>query len=195
MAASLRIPARHVVCGIISIGDPFQLVVLAAFGRNREMRKYRTAFAYLIGIGCGVAYIYILAQLFGRVLVRNPINQWLIEKLAKTGHDVGYNIAIYSHDFLVYLIVALPFAVVLSRLPPRNSWKYLLVALATSLVLQYWVPITDPSALIRLAELWQFYIGLGMSILGLPFAFAAVSVVSRKGTTPTEVGITNTGIQ
>jgi hypothetical protein len=159
------------------------------------MTKYRTVSAYLLGVGCGVAYIYILAELFGRVLVPNPINQWLIEKFARAGHDVEYNIAVYSHDFLIYFIVAIPFAVVLSRLPPKNSWKYLFVALATSLVLQYWVPITDLAALARLAELWQFYVGLAMSILGLPLAFAAVSAVSKKDTIPTKVRIENTDIE
>jgi len=159
------------------------------------MTKYRTVFAYLTGVGCGVAYIYILAQLFGRVLVPNPVNLWLLEKLAKTGHEVEYKIAIYSHDFLIYVIVAVPFAVVLSRLPPKNSWKYLLVALATSLVLQYWAPITDPTALANLAKLWQFYVGLGISIVGLPLAFAAVSAVSNKRLAPKKERTANTGIE
>jgi hypothetical protein len=159
------------------------------------MTKYRTMFTYLFGAGCGIAYVYILAQLFGRVLVPNPINQWLIDKLARTGHEVEYKVAIYSHDFLIYFIVAVPFAVLLSRLPPKNNWKYLLVALATSLVIQYWGPITDLAVLTRLAGMWQFYVGLAMSTLSLPLAFAAVSAISKKGATPADVSIKNTNIE
>ena len=159
------------------------------------MTKYRTVFACLTGVGCGVAYIYILAQLFGRVLVRNPIHLWLLERLAKTGHEAEYKIAVYLHDFLIYFIVAVPFAVVLSRLPPINSWKYLHVALATSLVLQYWGPITDPAALANLAELWQFYVGLGISILGLPLAFAAASAVNNRVIAPRKERTANIGIE
>ena len=147
------------------------------------MRNRRKALAYLIGAGCGFAYTYILVQLFGRVLVFNPINEWLLENLARAGHEVGYRIAIYSHDFLIYIIVAIPFAVVLSRLPPKNNWMYLLVALATSLVVQYGVLFSDLSRLISVAGHWQFYVGLGMSILGLPLAFAAVTALSKDEAT------------
>ena len=140
-----------------------------------------TAIAYLIGVGCGATYGYLLSEIFGRLLVPNPINQWLIEKLARTGHEVAYTIAIYTHDFLIYLIVALPVAFVLSRLPPKYSWKYLSVALGTLLVLIYWPLILEPSRLIRLADNWRSYVGLGMYILALPLAFVAVSVLSKNG--------------
>ena len=135
----------------------------------------------MIAVGCGATYVYVLSLIFGRLLVPNPINQWLIEKLARTGHEFEYSIAIYLHDFLIYVIVALPLALVLSRLPPKNDWKYLFTALAASLVPQYWVLIFEPSRLIRLAEHWQFYVGLAMSIFGLSLAFTAVSVLAKNG--------------
>lgn len=135
---------------------------------------------YLIGVGCGAAYIYVLSEIFGRLLVPNPFNQWLIENLAKTGHEVEYRIVIYTQDFFIYLIVALPVAFVLSRLPPKYSWKYLFAALGTSLALQYWPIIIEPARLIGVVNHWQFYVGLGMSIIALPLTFAVVYVLGKN---------------
>lgn len=143
------------------------------------MNSRRTVLSYLIGIGCGYVYIYILAKLFGQVLNPNPINQWLLEYLAKAGHEVGYFVAIYAHDVLLYIIVAIPFALLLSRLPPKNEWKYLFVALATSLVVPNWILFAEPSRLAILAEHLPFYVGTVISILGLPIAFAIVTTLSR----------------
>jgi hypothetical protein len=143
------------------------------------MRNRSSALSFLIGVGCGLGYIFILAQLFGRLLVPNPINHWLNQKLASTGHEVEYRIAVYAHDFLIYIIVAIPVALVLARLRPINSWKYLLVALGTSLIVQYWDLITDPSGLINLARHWHFYVGLGISVFALPLTFAAVIAVGK----------------
>jgi len=139
----------------------------------------RTSTAFLISVGCGTAYIYVLSEIFGRLLVPNPINQWLIEKLARTGHETEYRLAIYTHDFLIYLIIAFPVAFALSRLPPKYSWKYLFAALGTSLALQYWPLVWEPSRLLSLAEHWQFYVGLAMSTFALPIAYAAISMLGK----------------
>ncbi len=147
------------------------------------MSKRLTAISYAAAVACGAVYIFVLAEVFGRLLVSNPVNRWLIEKLAKTGHEVEYNAAIYSHDLFVYVLIALPLAILLSLLPPRNNWKYLLAALATSIILQYWAPITDPSVLPHLGKHWRFYVGLGISLLGFPLAYSAVLAVRKRTTT------------
>ena len=143
------------------------------------MRNRSSALSLSIAVGCGLVYIFMLAQVFGLLLVPNPINHWLTENLANTGHEVEYRIAVYAHDFLVYIIVAIPVAVVLARLRPINSWRYLLVALGASLMVQYWDLITDPAGLINLAKYWHFYVGLGISAFALPLTFAAVASVGK----------------
>jgi hypothetical protein len=143
------------------------------------MRNRSSALSLLVAVGCGLVYIFILEQVFGRLLVPNPINHWLIENLANTGHEVEYRIAVYAHDFLIYIVVAIPVAVVLARLRPINSWRCLLVALGTSLMVQYWDLITDPAGLINLAKYWHFYVGLGISVFALPLTFTAVTAVGK----------------
>lgn len=154
------------------------------------MRKSQIALAYLISVGCGATYIYVLSLIFGRLLIPNPINQWLIEKLVRTGREFEYYVAIYSHDFLIYVIVAMPLALVLCRLQPKNSWRYLFTAVATSWLLQYWPLIVEPSRLMTIlkwAGHWKTYAGLAMSILPLPLAFAVVSRYGKcKGPTSPE---------
>lgn len=148
------------------------------------MTIYGKSLAYLIAAGCGVIYIIAIVEIFGRVLVPNPINEWLIEKLATAGHGVAYTIAIYSHDFLIYIIVAVPFALMLSLLRPRYSWKYLIAALIASLAAHYWLPLTEPDRLMHLVQSWRFWVGLGMSVLGLPIAFVTMTLLGRRGTVP-----------
>jgi hypothetical protein len=80
---------------------------------------------------------------------------------------------------------------VLSHLQPKKSWRYLLTAVATSWLLQYWPLIVEPSRLMTLlkwAGHWKTYVGLAMSILALPLAFAAVTRYGkRKSPTESEV--------
>ena len=144
------------------------------------MSKRINAIYYSTAVACGAVYVFILGEIFGRLLVPNPVNLWLIEKLAKTGRNAEYNAIVYLHDLLIFILIALPFTLLLAMLPPRNSWKYLLIALATSLALQYWPAITDYSVLTSLGKLWQFYVGLGISLLGFPLAFSIVLVVRKR---------------
>jgi hypothetical protein len=154
------------------------------------MKQQRELIKLLAATLSGVAYIYVLSLMFGHVLVPNPINQWLIEDLAKTGNELGYNVAIYTHDLLVYVVVAIPFAVMLSRLPPKNAWKYLLFALGASLLSQYWILIAEPSRLVTLVEHWQFFVGLGISMTGLPIAFALITAFHRDSGPPSSESAT-----
>ena len=144
------------------------------------MSKRLTALSYSAAVACGAMYSYVLSEAFGRLLVPNPLNRWLIENLAKTGHEAAYYVAIYSHDLLIYVLIALLFALLIALLPPRNSWKYLSVALATSLLLQYWPAISDPWPWITLSKNWRFYVGLCISMLGLPLAFSAVMAIRKR---------------
>ena len=142
---------------------------------------YQKGLAHLMAAVCGAVYIVVVAEVFGRILVPNPINQWLIESLARTGYEKQYTIAIYTHDSLIYLIVALPVAFALSHFRPKYGWRYVFTALGTSLALQYWPLIWEPSRLQEFAGHWQFYLGLGMSTLALPIAFAVVSCLGKTG--------------
>jgi len=134
----------------------------------------------IIAAGCGAAYSYVLSILFGRVLMPNPINLFLLEKLAKNGREFEYYLAIYAHDFLLYVIAALPFAFVISRLPPIGNWSNLLIALTVSLALHYWAPIAALSSFVSLARHWQFYVELGFSVLALPIAFSVARSLRRR---------------
>ncbi len=148
------------------------------------MSKFVLMPGRIIAAGCGAAYSYVPSILFGRVLVSNPINLFLLEKLAKTGREFEYYLAIYALDFLLYVIVALPIAFAISRLPPKGNWSNLLIALAVSLAMHYWVPIVDLSSFVSLARHWQFYVELGFSVLALPLAFAVARALQRHSNSP-----------
>ena len=69
-------------------------------------------------------------SLFWAWLVRNnPVAEWLLKTLAPQGHELLYGVAIYAHDFMINLVVSLPFVYLVSRLKPLASiWLFLLFA-------------------------------------------------------------------
>ena len=74
-------------------------------------------------------------SLFWAWLVRNnPVADWLLTTLVPQGHELLYGVAIYAHDFVINLVVSLPFVYLVSRLKPLASiWLFLLFAVSFEL--------------------------------------------------------------
>ena len=99
------------------------------------MSRKLVILCYLAAAASGIFYAFVLAEFFGQFAHVNPVNLWLIENVARAGHDVVYSALISVHDLLVYILIALPLAWMLAVLPPRNSWRYIAIFVATSFVL------------------------------------------------------------
>jgi glycopeptide antibiotics resistance protein len=129
---------------------------------------------YIFSLIIGAFYAVVVSLFWGVYAVVNPLNDWLIEIFANQGRDTAYYFAIYSHDVIANILLALPFAFLISIIPPRRSWKLLGVALLTSLILLYWRIIFDFGSLFLLSKHWAFWTGLAMAIASPSLAFAAV---------------------
>ena len=113
---------------------------------------------------------------WGGYAANSPINDWLLDTLAEPGHETMYLVAIYVHDVIVNLLLAMPVAAVLMAFRTLNNWPSLLVAVGIGVVASYWDTIWS-SCLFRS---WGFWLGIGMSVWSLPIAFACIRALRRS---------------
>lgn len=103
--------------------------------------------------------------------------------LARQGHEIAYRLAIYTHDLVVNILLALPFAVLITTFKPRRSWVYLWIALGSSTLLLEWTLLTDLEWLMNVLRMWSFYAGAAVMFISLPLAYIAVVTFQTRRTT------------
>lgn len=134
---------------------------------------------YAIAAACGLAYVWILSALYGYAATSHPLNDWLIDVLARRGHDTSYLVAITAHDLIVNVVLAIPFVLSVAWLRPRGIWQHLSVMWLAAVVLVNWPLIIDPG---RLESAFRYGTqGLVLSIVPLPLTFLLVVFATRIG--------------
>ena len=111
----------------------------------------------------GLFWIYYAAN--------HPINRWLIDTLLTQGNEVGYFIAIYTHDLLVNVILALPAAILLTIVKPEKPRVAMMLAVLGALFVNYWSIFADPTTLLLFAKTWSFYVNLVTATFCIPLAW------------------------
>ncbi len=144
------------------------------------MLEFIARVPYLVAAICGAFLAIFGVAFWGLYVLNHPINDWLLANFATKGKPLAYYLSIYSHDLAVNVVFALPFAYLLSRISPQKSWRYVWVALATAVVLQYWQLFVDPVGLNIILKAPSFYAGFFVSAVALPLAYFAVKKLRRK---------------
>jgi len=86
----------------------------------------------------GVTLIYrAVATIFWGFLPRhNPITQWLLDTYAGQNSDMYY-VLVHVHDSIVNLLLALPFAYLITRIRPDRRWLYAAAIVLSMFVWDY----------------------------------------------------------
>lgn len=128
----------------------------------------------------GAAFAYVAAYFWAYYVVENPINDYLLETLAKQGRRTEFLLATYAHDSVVNFLIAVPFAIGMANLPPGNKWGYLGIAVSSAFALAY------GNALINI-HFWQIlfssdhaWAGLLVFLLSLPAAYLVATLLRRR---------------
>ena len=130
----------------------------------------------LATVAIGLTYYWVTASAWGLLAVNNPVNDFLLDAFVRhERHLIAYRLAIYAHDVLVNLLLALPFAAAFRFLPTLHSWIYVALAAATAVIAIY-AP-TDWEAAPSLFLSWIFWVGVAMAALSLPITFALLNRV------------------
>ena len=135
---------------------------------------------FLVAAVLGAAFAYIAAYFWAYYVFDNPINDYLLETLAKQGQRTEFLLATYAHDFVINFLIALPFAIGVANLPPGNKWGYVGVAVLSAFALAYWDALLN-------VHFWQIlfssnhaWAGLFVFILSLPAAFLVAILLQRR---------------
>ena len=113
-----------------------------------------------------------IAIIFWRAYDGSPINEYLLNIVAMRENHVWSLVVLYTHDMVINLLLALPFSLIFLIVRGLNDWKYLSIALFSSMLLSLW-SIVSSSVIPAFEESWVWF-GIGLSYLSLPIAFSIV---------------------
>jgi hypothetical protein len=130
--------------------------------------------AILLAALVGAFYSWVAIQFWASYSVASPFGDWLRTVLSPAQHRYLHLIAIYSHDVVLNVVLAIPFAAMLLLFTRRGSRGCLAAAVAGALVMGY--RDLDWRSLTELAPFAGFWMGIAMTVLSLPIALLAVRV-------------------
>ena len=126
----------------------------------------------------GAFYGWMAVNFWGGYAANSSINDWLLSTLAEPGYEASYLVAIYAHDIVVNVLLAVPVAAVLVAFRSLNDWPNLIIAVAMGVVVSFWN--THWGSFPLLLSSWGFWLGFGMSVWSLPIAFAGIRALRRS---------------
>ena len=139
--------------------------------------------SFALAAGCGALFAVVLGAIWGYYAANHPFNAWLIESLLKNGDVVAYYLTIYTHDFLLNTIIALPFAYLVGRLRPRFSWQLLASAVIVAVGVIYSPVLVQPRSVLFALSDWRGLVPLLILVGSLPIGFAVLRLLSKRGST------------
>ena len=138
------------------------------------MNRDATAQCFM-AVAIGIAHASIAGILWSKYVLIDPIDNWLVDVLLAKEFVVPFHIAAYATDLLVNVTLAAPFALILARLRPINSWKLLWIAVASSTTVSFsTLLVVDTQIFVVLTRTWAFHVSLIVFSISLPLAFVAV---------------------
>lgn len=135
---------------------------------------------YFAAVALGAAYALLATWFWAYYVIDHPINDWLLDTLARQGRESVYYFAIYVHDFVANILIALPFAIGIANLRPNNSWAYVGVALVSALIVGYWESVLDTGFWSMLFTYRGAWPGLLVFAFSLPGAFLVAAFLRRR---------------
>ena len=142
--------------------------------------KCRQWLPYLVAALLGAAFAYVGACFWAYYAVDNPINDYLLETLAKQSRRTEFLLTTYGHDFIVNFFIAVPFAIGLTNLPPGNKWGYLGIAVFSAFALAYWDALLNIQFWHILFDSEHAWAGLLVFVLSLPAAYVIATYLRKR---------------
>lgn len=127
----------------------------------------------------GGLYHLITVNFWGSYVVTTPVNQWLLDTLARQGYPAAYRIGVSVHDLIVNFFLALPVAATFLVFKSLNNWRSVATAAISAIIVGY--SDVGWEALLQLLSSWRFWLGLAMAAFSLPLAFAGIHLARPSG--------------
>jgi hypothetical protein len=111
----------------------------------------------------------------------NPIFNWLLDIFAVTDPAL-FKSAVWIHDILVRILSALPFAFLITRIPPDRRWTYLALAVLLIFTWQYRLVLFEIGLLEFAAHGNEALFGMIFTFVYLPVALLLATLLERRRT-------------
>lgn len=132
-----------------------------------------------LAVGVAIAYYFVLAMFWGLFATYNPIFKWLLNTYAVTDPAL-FRLAVWSHDIVVNVLLALPFALLITKISPDRRWAYVALAVLLVFIGQYRLVLFDIGLLEFLVHSNDALFGMIFTLVCLPFALLLVTLVQRR---------------
>ena len=147
------------------------------------MQDYFAQRPYLSAAALGAVFYFVGFPIWGIYYAYTPVNLWLISTFVVDWQPVAFNIATYSHQLVVQILIALPFAYFLSRIRPEKSWKYVSVALVVVfaiMLLRFVGFVTAPSEFETAMRVRAFLESTIVTMAALAVAYLIVVMLRHR---------------
>jgi len=137
--------------------------------------KQSSAFSLVVAAAIGALYSWIAVVFWGWYAAYGPLIMWLRNVLPPKEHHTLNLVVVNSHDAIVNVLLAAPFAAIALVWFRSKIWSCLLVAVLAALFVNLWG--TDLEGLSALSHNWQFWLGLVYAVGSLPIAFVLMKAL------------------
>ena len=100
------------------------------------MNALRTIRPWALAAAIGIAYDLILVRVWSYLSIYNPLTNWLLDEYASARPELFTNLVVI-HDLLVNIVLAYPFALLISHIRPDRRWWYVAIAVGLVFLWEY----------------------------------------------------------
>ena len=149
------------------------------------MSKGKQYTSYLLAIVFGIAYYYILGYSWTWVIEHVHLRDYLLD-LARGGLPItAYKVAVSIHDFLINLVLTFPLVLVVSRLRPKYSWRFLFLAYMSCVITGMHPVLLRLISFLNEVGVWNQLLNMSLILVPMMVSFQLLKSFNRaKGDQP-----------
>jgi len=134
-----------------------------------------------LAVGVAIAYNFMIAMFWGLFAAHNPIFNWLVDTYAVTDPAL-FKSAVWVHDILVNVLLALPFAFLITRISPDRRWAYVALAVLLIFTWQYRLVLFEIGLSEFAAHGNEALFGMIFTFVYLPVVLLLATLLERRRT-------------
>ncbi len=139
------------------------------------MDKLERARPWILTILIACGYHLVVATIWAFLPLVNPVTNWLFERYAQAAPNLHITL-VWIHDFIVNILIALPFAALVARIRPDRRWTYVAVAVLVIFLWQYRVVLFDFGLIEFVRVDTTAWLGMVLTFIYLPLALFIASM-------------------
>ena len=135
---------------------------------------------WALSIVIGLTYDLVIVRIWAILPAHNPITKWLLDTYARSNPDLHQNFVLL-HDFIINVLLAIPFAFLILKIRPDRRWIYGGIAVLVVFALEYQYVLFQLDLLQFAMSGKGAFFGIVFTLTSLPIALLIMRLFERKG--------------